>query len=55
VKGNVVVYAGVKVLTLGGSAIADPLSNGAATRGIEVTITDAEHAKLPSTTPNSMD
>lgn len=55
VKGNVVVYAGVKVLTIGGSAVANPLSNGAATSGIEVTVTDAEHAKLPSTSPNTMD
>lgn len=54
-NGNTVVFAGIKVLTIGGEAIRSPFSNQPATRGIEVTITDAEHAKLPSTSPNTMD
>jgi hypothetical protein len=33
----------------------NPLSHRIETEGIEVTITDAEHAKLPSTTPSTLD
>jgi hypothetical protein len=54
-KGDTVVFAGIKVDSVAGQAITSPFSNQPSTRGIEVTITDAEHAKLPSTTANSMD
>jgi hypothetical protein len=53
--GNVVVAAGVKVESVGGVAMSGPFSNAPQTRGIEVTITDAEHAKLPSTRPSTVD
>jgi hypothetical protein len=54
-NGTTVVFAGIKVVTIGDEAIRSPFSNQPATRGIEVTITDAEHAKLRSTSPNTMD
>jgi hypothetical protein len=54
-KDDVVAFAKIKVATIGGSAIRNPATNLPDTEGIEVTITDAEHAKLPSTLPNSLD
>ena len=50
-KGNIVAAAGIKVL----SAIQNPLGSGPATEGIEITIMSTERAKMPSTTPNSLD
>jgi hypothetical protein len=49
-KGALVAAAGVKVLPV--HAV---LSNGPATEGIQITIMSAERAKLPSTTPNTLD
>jgi hypothetical protein len=49
VKGDTVAYAGIKVSNIGGEAINRPFSHTPDTEGIEITITDAEHAKLPST------
>jgi len=51
VHGNTVAYAGVKVSRFGHRLY----SNAPATQGIEITITDAESAKLPSTQPNSLE
>jgi len=50
-KGDLVAYAEIKVLP----GVQKVFGNGPATRGIEVTITDAAHAKLPETTANSLD
>jgi hypothetical protein len=55
VKQDIVAYAGIKVETLGNEAIRNPFTNQPDTQGIEVTITDAIHAKLPQTRPNSLD
>jgi len=54
-KGDIVAFAGIKVETLGNQAIVNPLTHRADTRGIEIKITDAQHAKLPQTRPNSLD
>ena len=54
-KGDVVAYAGVKVETLGHQAINNPFTNQPDLDGIEITVTDAQHAKLPQTRPNSLD
>jgi hypothetical protein len=54
-KGNIVAAAGVRVTTLGGSAIRGPFSNKPATQGIIVTIMDAATAKVPSSRPNVLD
>jgi hypothetical protein len=51
VNGNTVAYAGIKVSTFGHRLF----SNAPMTEGIEVNITDAQHAKLPSTTPSTLD
>ena len=55
VKGDVVAAAGVRVEHLGNEAIKNPFTNQPDTQGIEITIMSAERAKLPSTTPNSLD
>ena len=55
VKGDTVVVAGINVEHAGGIAIPRALGNSPATSGIQVTITDAQHAKLPSTTPSTID
>jgi hypothetical protein len=48
---NTVAYAGIRV-----SNIAKKLyGNDPATEGIEINITDAQHAKLPSATPSTLD
>jgi hypothetical protein len=54
-KGDIVAYAGIQVETLGHQAINDPFTNKPAVNGIETTVTDAQHAKLPQTRPNSLD
>ena len=54
-KGDIVAFGKIKVSTLGNEAIKNPFTNLPDTEGIEVTITDAEHAKLPSASPNSLD
>jgi hypothetical protein len=54
-SGNLVVFAEIRVVTLFGSPVKRALGDAPATNGIEVTIMDAERAKLPSTSPNSMD
>ncbi|HEY4054256.1 MAG TPA: hypothetical protein VGL74_10950 [Terriglobales bacterium] len=54
-KDSTVAYAGIKVLNIGGRAIDKPFSNQPDTQGIEITITDSVHAKLPDTTTNSLD
>jgi hypothetical protein len=54
-QGTTVVYAEIKVLTLFGAAVEAPFSHRPATQGIEVTVMDAQRAKLPSTAPNSLD
>jgi len=54
-KDSTVAYAGIKVANVGGRAINSPFSHQPETQGIEITITDAVHAKLPSTTSNSLD
>ena len=54
-KGNTVAFAGVRVAHLGSQAINAPLSNQPQTEGIQITVTDAVHAKLPRTTANSLD
>jgi hypothetical protein len=54
-KGDLVVVAGVKVLTLLGSCVERALGPGCATDGIRITITDAAHAKLPSTLPSTLE
>jgi hypothetical protein len=51
VKDNIAVCAGIQVL----AGIEKAFGPGPATDGIQITITDAEHAKLPSTRPNSLD
>lgn len=51
VKGDTVAAAGVRVA--GGPA--NPFTHQQFTHGIEITIMSAERAKLPSTTPNSLD
>jgi hypothetical protein len=51
VKDNVVVYAGIKVLP----GIEKALGPGPATDGIQITIIDAKHAKLPSSLPSTLD
>jgi len=55
VKGDTVAFAKIDVMTAGSGLIYSPLTGRASTRGIEVTITDAQHAKLPRTRPNSLD
>jgi hypothetical protein len=54
-KGDIVAFGKIKVATLGNRAINNPFTNLPDTEGIEVTITDAEHAKLPETRPNMLD
>lgn len=49
-KGDVVAFAGIKVMP-----IHRVFGSGPATSGIEITITDPVHAKLPSTTPSTLD
>lgn len=49
--GNTVAYAGVKVSNFGHKLY----SNAPMTEGIELTITDAASAKLPSKTPSTLD
>ena len=51
VKDNIVVYAGIRVL----AGIEKAFGPGLATEGIQITITDAEHAKLPETRPSTLD
>ena len=55
VKDGIVAAAGVKVSHLGGQAINNPFTNQPDTQGIEITIMSAERAKVPNTTPNSLD
>lgn len=55
VKGDVVASAGVKVSAIGSTAVRDPFTNQPTTEGIEINITDSKHAKLPSTTPSTLD
>jgi hypothetical protein len=50
VNGDTVASAGIKVLPV--HAV---FNNGMATEGIQITIMSAERAKLPNTTPNSLD
>lgn len=50
VKENIVAYAGIKALP-----VQKVFGSGPATAGIEINITDADHAKLPSTTPSILD
>jgi hypothetical protein len=54
-KADIVAFAGVDVETIGNRAELDPWSHAPMTHGIEVRITDSDHAKLPSTTANSLD
>lgn len=54
-NGDIVVAAGVKVDTFAGTAMTGPFNNTPRTMGIRITITDAEHAKLPSTLPSTVD
>jgi hypothetical protein len=54
-SGNLVAFAHIRVLTLFGEPVRRPIGNGPAPQGIEVTITDVARAKLPSTTPSTMD
>lgn len=54
-KADIVAFAGIQVDTLGNKATIDPWSHTPITHGIEVRITDAAHAKLPSTRANSLD
>jgi hypothetical protein len=53
--GRIVAAARVKVDEFAGVANHKFFSNEIATKGIEIIITDAERAKLPSTQPNSLD
>jgi hypothetical protein len=55
VKDDIVVSAGIKVQTMLGSPMPGLFTNRPSTAGIEVNITDATRAKMPYTTPNSMD
>ena len=55
VKGDLVAAAGIRVSHLGNEAIKNPLTHQPDTQGIEITIMSAQRAKLPSTTPNSLD
>jgi hypothetical protein len=50
VRDNIVAYAGIKV-----SSMKKVFGNDPATEGIEINITDAQHAKLPATTPSTLD
>lgn len=54
-KGDIVAFAGINVETFGGQAMTDPWTHTPMTRGIQLRITDSVHAKLPSTTANSLD
>ena len=54
-KGEIVAFAKIKVAALGNQVIRNPFTNRPDTEGIEVTITDAIHAKLPDTPPSTMD
>jgi hypothetical protein len=54
-NGSIVAYAGIKVAHLGSQAIKNPWTNQPDLKGIQITITDAVHARLPSTTPNTLD
>lgn len=49
-KQDVVAYAGIRVVP-----VRKAFGSGPATDGIEIQITDSEHAKLPSTTPSTLD
>lgn len=49
-NGNIVAFAGIKVLP-----VRKAFGNGPATDGIEINIMDAQHAKLPNTTPSTLD
>lgn len=54
-SGDTVAFAGVKVAHLGSEAINGPFSHQPQTEGIQITITDAAHAKLPESSANSLD
>lgn len=48
IHGNIVAFAGIKVSRL-------QIGNRPTTGGVELTVTDTNHAKLPSTSPSSLD
>lgn len=54
-SGDIIAFAGVRVANIGGAAVNFPLSNRPETMGVQVTITDAKHAKLPQTEKSSLD
>jgi len=54
-KGETVAFAGIKVAHMGNQAINSPWSHQPQTEGIQITVTDAAHAKLPESTANSLD
>lgn len=54
-KGELVVTAGIKVDELAGAASRNPFTGQIETRGIQILITDAQHARLPSTRPSTID
>lgn len=54
-KNDTVAFAGVKVAHMGTQAINSPWTHQPQTEGIQITVTDSAHAKLPESSANSLD